>query len=89
MVSTAGGENGEAWIACIGGLGVVICAGGTMACGMGAGYPMACAICAGGTMVAGTAVLGLGPVAGTPVAGETANGFCRAGTCMGIESMPI
>lgn len=40
-------------------------------------------------MVAGTATLGLGPVAGTPVAGATANGLCRAGTCMGIESMPI
>jgi len=89
MVSTAGGENGEAWTACMGGLGAVICADGTMAWGMGAGCPVACGIGPGGTMVAGTAVFGLGPVMGTPVAGETANGLCLAGTCMGIESMPI
>ena len=73
----------------MGGLGVVICPGGTKAWGMGAGFAMAGGMCAGGTAVAGTAVLGLEPVAGMLVAGMTPRGLCLAGTCMGIDPMPI
>jgi len=80
MVSTAGGENGEA---------CAVCAVGTAAWGICVGGTIAAGICAGGTTVAGTAVFGLGLVAGTAVAGALPSGLCLAGTCMGIESMPI
>ena len=75
MVSTAGGENGDAWGACI---------GEVMGEDMGVGGTTACGTCAG-TMAAGTAVLGLG----VAVAGAIPSGLCRAGTCMGAEPMPI
>ncbi len=56
---------------------------------MGAGWTMGRGICAGDTAVAGTLVSGLEPVAGMAVAGAAPSGLCRAGTCMGIDPMPI
>jgi hypothetical protein len=61
-------------------MGAVTCGDGTMERGMGPGA----------IAVAGTAVLGLlEPVAGWLAAGTTPSGLCRAGTCMGMEPIPI
>ena len=49
----------------------------------------ACDIWLASTAVAGTKVLGREVVAGTPVETPVPSGACRAGTCMGIDPIPI